>query len=211
MTKRRRGGSDRQGGGFRVGPGTVVTLSYALLDAEGDLVEEGEPDAPLELLFGYGEAGPALERALEGVGVGQERSVRLDPAEAFGERETDSVISVDPAELPPDIALGDELEAEGEGGSSVPLKVVEVTPEAVFLDTNHPLSGQRVTLRVRVLAVRPARPEEIERAVERMTRASPPTQPLLPAEQLLRRKRAEPREGDEQPAGKAGENPVEKP
>jgi FKBP-type peptidyl-prolyl cis-trans isomerase SlyD len=170
----------------------VVTLAYSLLDAEGDVVEQGGADEPLQVLFGYGEAGPALEHALDGAAEGQDRVVRLKPEEAFGERDPGAIISVSPSELPPGVGPGDEFDAEGEGGETVVLKVVEVTDGEVLLDTNHPLSGQRITLRVHVLSVREARPEEIDAAVERLTRAPVAPGPLLPAEQLLRRKRVAP-------------------
>jgi len=211
MTKRRRERNSKGARGVTVGPGTVVTLAYALLDAEGDVVEEGGADEPLQVLFGYGEAGPALERALDGAVPGQERVVRLKPEEAFGERDPAAIISVSPSELPPGVGPGDEFDAEGADGETVVLKVVEVTEGEVLLDTNHPLSGQRITLRVHVLSVREATPEEMEAAALRLTRTPAASGPLLPAERLLRRKASAPRVGDEEPAVRAGETTVEKP
>jgi hypothetical protein len=83
----------------------------------------------------------------------------------------------------------------------VPLKVLEITDDVVVLDTNHPLSGQKVKLRLFVGDVRPASPEELARAADRLTREQ--TQgggPLLPVERLLRRGSGHlPPEGDEPP------------
>jgi FKBP-type peptidyl-prolyl cis-trans isomerase 2 len=165
----------------------VVALHYELCDAEGEVVEASEEGAPLELLLGYGEATPALERALEGLTVGGQRSIVLDEEEAFGPREPGGFIEVDAADLPSGLVPGDELVAEREGGGSVPLKVVEVLPEVVVLDTNHPLSGQRIELRVLVQSVKPASPERIAGAEERLAANRPAEGHLLPAERLLRR------------------------
>jgi FKBP-type peptidyl-prolyl cis-trans isomerase SlyD len=189
MTKKSRQAPALKPRGFQAGPGTVVALSYELYDAEGELVEASD-EAPVEVLLGFGEASPALERALEGLSAGDERTVSLSPDEAFGPRDPDAFIQVDRAELPEGVAVGDELQADREnGGGVVPLKVVEISDEVAVLDTNHPLAGQRVKLRARVLSVRPATEAEMGRAAERLSRDPGPGEgALLPAERLLRRK-----------------------
>jgi FKBP-type peptidyl-prolyl cis-trans isomerase SlyD len=198
MTGKRRARRKASGtsGGHQIGPGTVAALAYELLDAEGELVEASEPGAPLVLLFGFGEAAPALEQALQGLGEGESREVTLPPDEAFGARDPEAIIEVDRADFPPDVAAGDELEADREDGrGAVPLKVIEVLDDVVVLDTNHPLAGQRVKLLVTVEAVRPASADEIAEATERLlqnqTEKLPQAEPLLPAERLLRRVRGE--------------------
>jgi len=188
-------------GSFQIGPGIVASLDYALFDAEGELVEASEPDAPLVLLVGYGEAAPALEHALEGLSRGESREITLSPEDAFGPRDPEAIIEVDRAELPPDVQPGDEFAAERDDGTGAAvLKVLEVTEDVVVVDTNHPLAGQRVKLRIAVRAVRPAAAEELARATERLTRGdgvSPA--PLLPAERLLRRGRGEPSRDRDEP------------
>jgi FKBP-type peptidyl-prolyl cis-trans isomerase SlyD len=189
-------------GGCQAGPGTIATVRYELFDAEGELVEQSSPAAPLSLLLGYGEAAPALEQALGGLQGGDEREIVLRPEEAFGARDPAAIIEVDREDLPPDVAQGDEFSAEREdGGGDVSLKVLEILDDVVVLDTNHPLSGQRVKLKIFVEAVRPASAEELARATERMVRAEePPSEALLPVERLLRRGGGNrPREGEDPP------------
>jgi FKBP-type peptidyl-prolyl cis-trans isomerase SlyD len=189
-------------GGYQAGPGTVTTVRYELFDAEGELVEQSASAAPLVLLLGYGEAAPALEQALGGLSTGDEREIELSPEEAFGARDPEAIIEVDRQDLPPDLEAGDEFSAEREdGGGEVSLKVLEILDDVVVLDTNHPLSGQRVKLKIFVEAVRPASAEELARATERMARAEePPSEALLPAERLLRRGGGNrPREGEDPP------------
>jgi FKBP-type peptidyl-prolyl cis-trans isomerase SlyD len=188
-------------GGYQAGPGTVVALRYALFDAEGELVEQSAPDVPLVLLLGYGDAAPALEQALGGLSAGEERQVTFEAADAFGPRDPQAIIEVDRADFPADVAPGDELGADREDGTGlVTLKVLEILDDVVVLDTNHPLAGQRVKLRLFVESVRPATPEELSLATERLAR--PPeqaSQPLLPAGRLLRRGGSNRPQGDETP------------
>lgn len=192
-----------RGDGYQVGPGMVVALSYVLFDAEGERVEQSEPSAPLELLIGYGDAAEALEQGIQGLGVGEQREITLTPEAAFGERSLDAIIEVDRADLPADVVPGDEYAADREDGDgSVLLKVLEVLDDIVVLDTNHPLAGQRVRLSVGIQALRPATPQELERAAERLLREEEAADvgPLLPAERLLKRGRGErSREADEPP------------
>src|SRR5262249_43553729 len=142
-------------GSCQAGPGTIATVRYELFDAEGELVEQSSPTAPLSLLLGYGEAAPALEQALGGLQAGDEREIVLRLEEAFGARDPAAIIEVDREDLPPDVAQGDEFSAEREdGGGEVSLKVLEILDDVVVLDTNHPLSGQRVKLKIFVEAVR---------------------------------------------------------
>jgi FKBP-type peptidyl-prolyl cis-trans isomerase SlyD len=185
--------------GFQAGPGTVVAMAYELFDGEGEHVEASDPAVPLVLLVGYGEAVPALERALSGLTQGESADVKLSPEEAFGKRELDAIIEEDRADFPADIAPGDELEADRADGGGVLLKVLEVTDDVIVLDTNHPLAGQTVRLRITITAVRPATADEIARATDRLMQDSAVVSgPLLPAERLLRRGRSEsPRDRDE--------------
>ena len=189
--------------GYQAGPETVVGLRYALFDAEGELVEESAEGPPLSVLLGYGEVAPALEQALFGLSGGDEREVVLPPEDAFGPRDPEAIIEVDRSDFPADLAPGDELTADREEGGTVTLKVLEIHEDVVVLDTNHPLSGQRVKLRLTVESVRPATPEELSEAAERLAHATePPSEPLLPVERLLRRggNVRPPHEADEPPS-----------
>jgi FKBP-type peptidyl-prolyl cis-trans isomerase SlyD len=187
--------------GFQAGPGTITSLGYALFDAEGELVEQSAKDAPLVLLLGYGEAAPALEEAIQGLRVGDERDVLLEPEEAFGARDVEGIIEVDRSDLPPDLQMGDEFSADKDDGSgTVSLKVLEILDDVVVLDTNHPLAGQRVKLRIFVESVRPATAEELESAAARLAQAEiPAAGALLPAERLLRRGSGNRPQGDDPP------------
>ena len=62
------------------------------------------------------------------------------------------------------VAVGDELVAESPDGDEAVLRVIEVKPDVVVLDGNHPLAGETLHYSVVVRDVRPATDEEIERA-----------------------------------------------
>jgi FKBP-type peptidyl-prolyl cis-trans isomerase SlyD len=171
---------------FQVGPDTVVHFSYQLFDAEGECVE-GDDGAEFSFLFGYGQLAPALENALLGMQPQQRKRVRLSPEQAFGARDPERVLELDRDGFPPDIAPGDEFEAENEEGDAVTLAILDVDAERVVVDLNHPLAGQDVELLLCVQAVRPALSAEIAEAISMLEAEPKPVQGLLPATRLLRR------------------------
>lgn len=171
---------------YQVGPDTVVHFSYELFDEEGESVEASAVGESVAFLFGYGQLSPLLERALEGHPAGSETSVTLSAGDAFGPRDPERIIEVDRSDFPPDVAVGDEFSAEHESGEDVSLTVLEVLPELVVLDSNHPLAGQAVRICMRVEAVRPALSDEIAYAVEELESGDFDARGLLPAARLLR-------------------------
>jgi len=175
-----------------VGPEVVVRLEYRLYDEEEELVEAPGPEEAMEFIFGVGQAPLALERAIDGLRVGQSRRVLLPPAQAFGPRDDSALISVEAGELPPGASPGDEFEAEREDGETVFLRVVELEDGVAWLDANHPLAGQSVTLELQVLELRTATTEELRAAEQALAEADDAEVPHVLASSLLRRNRSTP-------------------
>jgi FKBP-type peptidyl-prolyl cis-trans isomerase SlyD len=179
---------------FQVGPGTFVSLAYEAFDEEDELVASSG-DQTVGFVVGYGQLLPRLERALEGLSPGDCRVVELAPKEAYGDWDQGAVLEVDPSEFPAETVPGDEFEAENPDGVVLLFKVLDVTPDAVLLDTNHPLAGQRVRFSLEVHAVRPATEEELEAAAaralaqtEELEQFHPPSSDLVPPGRLLPRR-----------------------
>ena len=172
---------------FQIGPEMWVRLRVVVCDAEGAPVQD-EP-SEVSFVFGYDALLPALENALEGTPQGAQKSVTLKPEDAFGKRDPKAVLEVLRDEFPDDVAEGDVFDAEEaaeEGAAPVVLRVLEVTPDSVILDRNHPLAGQKVRFDVEVLEVRPAETEEIAAAEASLQGDSAPEEQLIPAASLLR-------------------------
>lgn len=152
----------------QVGPDTYVTLAYVLYGEDGDVLDSTEEDEPLSYLHGYGQIVAGLERRLEGMVSGDERSVIVPPAEGYGEYHREAVLEVDKADFPDpaSIVVGDEYMAEADDGEMLPMTVLEVNEESCVVDTNHPLAGETLRYEVTVLEVRPATDSEIRAAEE---------------------------------------------
>jgi FKBP-type peptidyl-prolyl cis-trans isomerase SlyD len=197
MTKQKKPRSGATG--FQVGPGMWVRVRYAARDADGELVEDFEPE--LGYVHGYGALLEPLEVALDGHRAGERLIAQLPPEQAFGKRNEEAVIEVSREEFPEDVQAGDRFDVESDDGRVLVLRVLDVHPDAVIADTNHPLAGQTVTFHLELLEVRPATAEELARAEAALEDPEPADGPLIPAARLLRggskRYEQDPRESGE--------------
>ncbi|MBK5914601.1 FKBP-type peptidyl-prolyl cis-trans isomerase [Rhodocyclus purpureus] len=143
---------------------TVVTLDYNVTDPDGVLVDAGEE--PIVYLHGgYDDVFPMIEEALHGKKVGESVSVKMQPADAFGEYDAD-LIQVEPrASFPKELQVGMQFEGAPEGSDDDDyqiFRVTEIADDKVVLDGNHPLAGMALVFTCTVTAVRPASAAEIE-------------------------------------------------
>jgi FKBP-type peptidyl-prolyl cis-trans isomerase SlyD len=158
---------------MKIRTGCIVELEYELRNGEGEVVEASKDGNLLTYLHGNEEIPPGLEEQLDGVEEGALIEVTLAAGEAYGEYNPDGIVSVPRTEFPEDaeIVPGDWIsvvlsEDDGSGeekpGEEMEMRVVEISPEAIVLDANHPLAGQQVTFDLKVISVRQASEEEVE-------------------------------------------------
>ena len=163
---------------MKIRAGCLVELDYELRDAEGGLVEKSEEDGPMVYLHGNDEIPKSLEQELEGHEKGDEVKVSLPPGAAYGEYNPDGLVTVPREQFPPDaeivpgdwidVTLADQEGKEPDEDESLEMRVVEISPEAIVLDANHPLAGKSCTFDLKVVSVRMGSAEEIEARKEEM-------------------------------------------
>lgn len=151
-----------------IGPNARVVLDYTLRDLDDDVIDASDADdgEPIVYVHGYGMLVPGLEKALAGLSAGDETDVVIPPEEGFGERDEELVLEIDRSEMPrpESVEVGEELVAESPEGDEAVMRVIDVKPDAVVLDGNHPLAGETLRYSVVIRDVRPATEEEIEEA-----------------------------------------------
>jgi FKBP-type peptidyl-prolyl cis-trans isomerase SlyD len=143
----------------------VVSLEYELRLEDGQEVDRTEGDAPLEYLQGHGNIIPGLEKALNGMAVGEEKGVVIPAAEAYGDHDPENVAEFPRETFPPSINLnvGEMLTMQDkETGEPVRASITEVKTDEVVLDFNHPLAGQDLHFQVKIAGLREATSEELE-------------------------------------------------
>ncbi|WP_305041935.1 FKBP-type peptidyl-prolyl cis-trans isomerase [Geoalkalibacter sp.] len=116
-----------------------------------------EPE-PLEFTIGGGEVFPAIEQAVIGMQPGETRTVRIEPKDAYGERNEEMVFEVPRADLPPgmDPQEGEMLELAGDEDDDedgFPVWVAAVSADSVTLDGNHPLAGNALNFEMQLIEI----------------------------------------------------------
>lgn len=149
---------------MKVEEGALVRLEYQVYDASGVLFESSNEGGPVETILGSGELPLGIENALAGLEVGAELDLTLTGEDAFGEVDPGRIETVPRAEFPEadEFTVGESVELqfeveEGESEDELPdesitAMIVEINPDAVVLDFNHPLAGQEVRMCVKVIA-----------------------------------------------------------
>jgi len=140
---------------------SVVSLTYQLHDADGNLLEASEQPV-VYLHGGYHGIFPRVEAALAGKSVGEGCEVQLEPEDAFGDYDAE-LVHVEPRDKFPDnVAVGMQFEGQSDGAhETVIYTVTDIAEDKVVVDGNHPLAGQALRFSCTVTEIRGATPEEI--------------------------------------------------
>lgn len=146
---------------MQVAKNTVVTLTYELLDVDGQLIEGS--DTPIEYLHGgFDGIFPLVEQALSGKAIGEGCRVRLEPEDAFGDYDAELVRLEPRDKFPGTLEVGMRFEGRGEeSGTMIIYTVTDIAEDKVVVDGNHPLAGQTLHFACTVTSVRPATAEEL--------------------------------------------------
>ncbi len=147
---------------MNIASNTIVQIEYTLRNSSGEVLDTSVGGEPLSYLHGGGQIVPGLERELEGLKVGDTKEVEVSPAEGYGERDPNGTFTVPRNSFPPDMSIvaGQAFVGESEEGDSVPVRIVEVRPDEVVVDANHPLAGETLFFQVNIKGVREATKEE---------------------------------------------------
>lgn len=140
----------------------VVQFKYTLKDSDDQTLEVSDEKVPMAYLHGHDNLLSGLEKEMEGKQEGDEFSVTLTPAEAYGERRPNAEQRVPVKHL-----QGAKKWKKGmiaavqteQGRRQVTL--VKVGKFMATVDFNHPFAGKTLTFDVEIVAIREASNEEI--------------------------------------------------
>lgn len=147
---------------MQVSASRVVTIHYTLKNDQGEVLDSSQGGEPMAYLHGHGNLIPGLEKALEGKQAGDKLSVKVAPADGYGERDAQLVQQVPRRAFQgvKDIQAGMSFQAQGANGPTR-VTVTNVVGDMVTVDGNHPLAGESLNFEVEVTEVRAASPEEM--------------------------------------------------
>lgn len=137
--------------------GDTVTIEYTGTLEDGTVFDSSEKHGqPLEFTIGSKQVIPGFENAVKELKKGEEKTVTLEPADAYGERQDQLHKQVPkdqlPKEEPPEI--GKVLMLQLPNGMQYPARITEVRDDDVTIDLNHPLAGKKLTFKLKLVDVK---------------------------------------------------------
>lgn len=135
--------------------GDTVKVHYTGKKTTGEIFDSSENREPLEFTMGSGQLIPGFEKAVVGLGIGEQTTITIPAGEAYGEKRDDLVIRVEKSKLPPEIKpeMGQQLQIQQQDGGAIPVTITEVTETHVALDANHPLAGEDLIFDIELVEI----------------------------------------------------------
>ncbi len=141
----------------------VVAIDYTLSNDAGEVIDSSQGAEPLVYLHGAGNIIAGLENALTGKAVGDELDVTIEPEDAYGEYSAELITNLgrEMFEGVDELEVGMQFHASAPDGGMQIVTIRDIDGDQVTIDGNHPLAGQQLNFKVKVVTVRAASEEEI--------------------------------------------------
>jgi len=139
----------------------VYGIEYTVKNSKGEVVDSNKGQAPLEFIGGKGQIIPGLEKEVENMQVGEEKTVNVPASEAYGEYNEEMVqeVPIDQFEGI-DLQKGMTLYGQTPDGQTIAVTVKDFNDKTVTIDYNHPLAGEDLTFDVKLVSKREATADE---------------------------------------------------
>lgn len=155
---------------MKVGKDKVVTLTYTLRydNKDGEIVQEVTEERPFVHLFGNGTLLPKFEANLDELEPKNTFAFELTPSEGYGELTKDAIIEIEKKIFEVDgkidenlLKIGNMITMQDQDGNPIDGRVMEIHPEKVVMDFNHPLAGKKLYFSGEIIEVRESTEEEM--------------------------------------------------
>lgn len=134
-------------------PGSKVKVHYTGTLNDGKVFDSSEGKQPLEFTIGENQVIPGFENGVKEMKLNEEKTIKINAKDAYGERDERMVVSVPKDKFPPEVQARGTLILNGPNGERLHAVVKEVKNDIVLIDLNHPLAGKELNFKVKVVAI----------------------------------------------------------
>lgn len=136
--------------------GKVVKVHYRGTLDDGEQFDSSyDRGEPIEFTCMAGNVVPGFDNAVVNMEVGEKKTVRLEPEEAYGETRPELIQKV-PVESVPNadkLPVGETVYMRGPDGRPFPVLVASIEDGVVTFDMNHPMAGKALTFELELVEV----------------------------------------------------------
>lgn len=144
-------------GSAQVKDGDTVKVHYTGTLDDGTVFDTSVEREPLEFTLGAGMLIPGFEEAVEGMQVGQSKTVTIPAEEAYGSHRDDLILVIERNQLPENMEpeVGQQLPMQQtNGGTMVVAVVTDVSETTITVDANHSLAGKDLTFEIKLVEIK---------------------------------------------------------
>jgi FKBP-type peptidyl-prolyl cis-trans isomerase 2 len=135
--------------------GDTVRVHYTGKFSDGKVFDSSLEREPLQFTLGTGSMIPGFEKAVNGMELGETKTVTIPAGEAYGPRNENLVMEVHRDQLPEGMSpsVGDRLQVQDAHGHTTVVTVCKTTDSAIFIDANHEMAGKDLTFEIELVEV----------------------------------------------------------
>jgi len=136
--------------------GDKVKIEYTGRFDDGTVFDASEKHGQcLEFEIGAKQIIPGFENAIIGMKKGEEKNIKLQPSEAYGDVNPQLFKKIEREHLPKDQEPQVDmiLAINLPNGMQVPAAITEITPKDVTINLNHPLAGKTLNFKIKVVEI----------------------------------------------------------
>lgn len=139
----------------QVKKGSKVKVFYTGKLKDGTVFESNLGQQPLEFVVGKGKVIKGFEKAVLDMNLGQSKTVTMKPADAYGPRDPELMMTIAKDALPPGLApkLNREIACTLTDGSEIDGTVTAIEADTITVDGNHPLAGKNLTFEIKLVGI----------------------------------------------------------
>lgn len=148
--------------------GDTVRVHYTGKLEDGQLFDSSEGQDTLEFTLGAAEVISGFHEAVIGMTPGESKTERIPSDLAYGPYQEALCVSVNGAMFQAEGVhpeVGMQLEVRDGNGQQIPVRVTDVSEDAVKLDANHPLAGKDLVFDITLVEI--VKEPELGEAIEK--------------------------------------------
>jgi len=130
-----------------------VTIHYEGKLSDGMVFDSSRDRQPLSFKLGSKQVIPGFDAAVQGMAIGDHKTVEISPEQAYGDRRIELIFRVKRQQIPTNqpLEIGSQLQLPTQNGQTIPVMIMEFSGDQVTLDGNHPLAGETLIFDVELL------------------------------------------------------------
>jgi len=149
------GGENGNGGGSvgveKVEAGDKIAVEYRGSFQDGTVFDSSEGREPLEFVAGAGQMIKGFDNAVIGMALNEEKTVTLQPSEAYGEKDSSKVVEIPKSQINDADSLEVGMSVTSSQGVNGVVK--EIKQDTIVIDFNHQLAGKVLVFWIKVVKI----------------------------------------------------------